>query len=88
MFLATEGLYAEALRRPGLVDSVQREHRIVIAGPTTLVALLNSLQVGFRTLSKNGLVRCGKFSVRSRPNLTPSVRSSRKFKASTSNERH
>jgi DNA recombination protein RmuC len=51
MFLATEGLYAEALRRPGLVDSVQREHRIVIAGPTTLVALLNSLQVGFRTLA-------------------------------------
>ncbi len=51
MFLATEGLYAEALRRPGLADFVQREHRIVIAGPTTLVALLNSLQVGFRTLA-------------------------------------
>jgi DNA recombination protein RmuC len=51
MFLPTEGLYAEALRRPGLVDFIQREHRIVIAGPTTLVALLNSLQVGFRTLA-------------------------------------
>jgi DNA recombination protein RmuC len=51
MFLPTEGLYAEALRRPGLADFIQREHRIIIAGPTTLVALLNSLQVGFRTLA-------------------------------------
>ena len=51
MFLPTEGLYAEALRRPGLADLIQREYRIVIAGPTTLVALLNSLQVGFRTLA-------------------------------------
>jgi DNA recombination protein RmuC len=51
MFLSTEGLYAEALRRPGLADMIQREYRIVIAGPTTLVALLNSLQVGFRTLA-------------------------------------
>ena len=51
MFLATEGLYAEVLRRPGLADLIQREHRVIIAGPTTLVALLNSLQVGFRTLA-------------------------------------
>lgn len=51
LFLATEGLYAEAIRRPGLVDVLQREHRIVIAGPTTLAALLNSLQMGFRTLA-------------------------------------
>ena len=48
LFLATEGLYAEAIRRPGLVDTLQQQHRIVIAGPTTLAALLNSLQMGFR----------------------------------------
>jgi DNA recombination protein RmuC len=51
MFLPTEGLYAEVIRRPGLVESVQRECRVVIAGPTTLAALLNSLQMGFRTLA-------------------------------------
>jgi DNA recombination protein RmuC len=51
MFLPTEGLYAEVLRCPGLADFIQREHRVIIAGPTTLVALLNSLQVGFRTLA-------------------------------------
>ncbi|MCA7023853.1 MULTISPECIES: DNA recombination protein RmuC [Stenotrophomonas] len=51
MFLPTEGLYAEAIRRPGLVDVLQREHRVVIAGPTTVTALLNSLQMGFRTLA-------------------------------------
>ena len=51
MFLPTEGLYAEVLRRRELTESVQREHRVVIAGPTTLVALLNSLQMGFRTLA-------------------------------------
>ncbi|WP_305806398.1 DNA recombination protein RmuC [Stenotrophomonas sp. YIM B06876] len=51
MFLPTEGLYAEAIRRPGLVDALQREHRVVIAGPTTFTALLNSLQMGFRTLA-------------------------------------
>ncbi len=51
MFLCTEGLYAETIRRPGLVDALQREHRIVIAGPTTITALLNSLQMGFRTLA-------------------------------------
>ncbi len=50
MFLPVEGLYAEVLRRPGLCDTLQREHRIVVAGPTTLAALLNSLQTGFRTL--------------------------------------
>lgn len=51
LFLPTEGLYAEVVRRAGLVDELQREHRIVIAGPTTLAALLNSLQMGFRTLA-------------------------------------
>jgi DNA recombination protein RmuC len=51
LFLPTEGLYAETLRRPGLVDKIQRECRVLIAGPTTLAALLNSLQMGFRTLA-------------------------------------
>ncbi|HLM53112.1 MAG TPA: DNA recombination protein RmuC [Pseudoxanthomonas sp.] len=51
MFLPTEGLYAETIRRPGLMDLLQRECRIVIAGPTTITALLNSLQMGFRTLA-------------------------------------
>lgn len=51
MFLPVEGLYAEVLRRPGLSDVLQREYRVVIAGPTTLAALLNSLQMGFRTLA-------------------------------------
>ena len=51
MFLPVEGLYAEVLRRPGLCDILQREHRIVVTGPTTLAALLNSLQMGFRTLT-------------------------------------
>jgi DNA recombination protein RmuC len=51
LFLPTEGLYAEVLRRPGLADNLQREFRVSIAGPTTLSALLNSLQMGFRTLA-------------------------------------
>lgn len=51
LFLPTEGLYAEVLRRPGLSDMLQRDCRITIAGPTTLWALLNSLQMGFRTLT-------------------------------------
>jgi DNA recombination protein RmuC len=51
LFLPVEGLYAEVLRVPGLCDLLQREHRIVVAGPTTLAALLNSLQMGFRTLA-------------------------------------
>ncbi|HEY9132107.1 MAG TPA: DNA recombination protein RmuC [Dyella sp.] len=51
LFLPTEGLYAEVLRRPGLFELLQREHRITVAGPTTLTALLNSLQMGFRTLA-------------------------------------
>ena len=51
LYLPTEGLYAEVLRRPGLADSIQREYRIVVVGPTTLAALLNSLQMGFRTLA-------------------------------------
>jgi DNA recombination protein RmuC len=50
LFLPTEGLYAEVLRQPGLLDSLQREQRIVVTGPTTLAAILNSLQIGFRTL--------------------------------------
>lgn len=51
LFLPVEGLYTEALRRPGLWDTLQRDCRVVIAGPTTLSAFLNSLQMGFRTLT-------------------------------------
>ena len=51
LFLPTEGLYAEVLRRPGLMQALQREHRITLAGPTTLLAMLGSLQMGFRTLA-------------------------------------
>lgn len=51
LFLPVEGLYAEVLRRPGLCDALQRDHRVVLAGPTTLGALLNSLQMGFRTIA-------------------------------------
>lgn len=51
MFVPTEGLYAEALRRPGLVESIQREHKVMLTGPTTLLATLSSLQMGFRTLA-------------------------------------
>lgn len=51
LFLPTEGLYAEVLRRPGLVDGLQRECRIAVAGPTTLLALMTSFQMGFRTLA-------------------------------------
>ncbi len=51
MFLPVEGLYAEVLRRPGLCDRLQRDYRIVVTGPSTLAALLNSLQMGFRTLA-------------------------------------
>jgi DNA recombination protein RmuC len=51
LFLPTEGLYAEAVRRPELSELIQREFRIVLAGPSTLAALLNSLQMGFRTLA-------------------------------------
>lgn len=51
LFLATEGLYAEIIRRPGLCDYIQREYRVVVAGPTTIAALLNSLQMGFRSLT-------------------------------------
>lgn len=50
LFVPTEGLYAEALRRPGLAEALQREYKVMLAGPTTLLALLNSLQMGFRTL--------------------------------------
>ncbi len=51
MFLPVEGLYAEAVRHPGLVDELQRSFRVVVAGPTTLAAILSSLQMGFRTLA-------------------------------------
>jgi DNA recombination protein RmuC len=51
LYLPIEGLYAEALRRPGLAEALQRDWRVSIAGPTTLAALLNSLQMGFRTLA-------------------------------------
>jgi DNA recombination protein RmuC len=51
LFLPTEGLYAEVLRRPGVADAIQRDHRVTIVGPVTLGAFLNSLQMGFRTLA-------------------------------------
>jgi DNA recombination protein RmuC len=51
LYLPIEGLYAEALRRPGLAEMMQREWRVSLAGPTTLAAMLNSLQMGFRTLA-------------------------------------
>ena len=51
LYLPIEGLYAEVLRRPGLCDQLQREYRVTISGPTTITAVLNSLQMGFRTLA-------------------------------------
>ena len=51
MFLATEGLYAEVVRRPALVEDLQQQYRVVVAGPTTLSALLSSLRMGFQTLA-------------------------------------
>ncbi len=51
LFVPTESLYAEALRRPGLAETLQRDYRITLAGPTTLLATLSSLQMGFRTLA-------------------------------------
>jgi DNA recombination protein RmuC len=51
MFLATEGLYAEVLRQPTVVEDLQHRYRVVIAGPTTLAAILNSLRMGFQTLA-------------------------------------
>ncbi len=51
LFLPSESLYAEVLRRPGLMDALQRDYRITLAGPTTLLSMLNALQMGFRTLA-------------------------------------
>lgn len=51
MYLATEGLYAEVVKNPGLVETLQRQYKIIVCGPTTITALLNSLQLGFKTLS-------------------------------------
>jgi DNA recombination protein RmuC len=51
LFLPTEGLYAEVIRRPGLFETLQRDCRVTVAGPTTLTAILNALQMGFRTLA-------------------------------------
>ena len=51
LFLPIEGLYAEVIRRPGIFDSLQRDYRVTLTGPTTLTAILNSLQMGFRTLA-------------------------------------
>lgn len=51
LFLPIEGLFAEVIRRPGLAEGIQRDCRVVIAGPTTLWSILNSLQMGFRTLA-------------------------------------
>lgn len=51
MFLATEGLYAEVLRRPGLCEEIQNKYRVMICGPTSITAFLNTLRVGFRTIA-------------------------------------
>jgi DNA recombination protein RmuC len=51
MFLATEGLYAEVMRQPGFVEDLQHRYRVVVAGPTTLAAILSSLRMGFQTLA-------------------------------------
>ena len=51
MFLPVEGLYAEIVRIPGLLEKLQREYRVIITSPTTLTALLNSIQMGFKTLA-------------------------------------
>ena len=51
LFLPTEGLYAEVLRRPGLAESIQSESRVMICGPTTIAAFLSTVKVGFRTLA-------------------------------------
>ena len=51
MYLPTEGLFAEVIRRPGLVSALQQEHRVMVTGPTTLAAILNSLQMGFRSIA-------------------------------------
>jgi len=51
MFLPVEGLFAEVLRRPGLLESMQQKYRVTVTGPTTFTALLTSLQMGFRTLA-------------------------------------
>ena len=51
LFLPTEGLFAEVVRRPGLPELLQRDYHVVVAGPTTLWSILNSLQMGFRTLA-------------------------------------
>ncbi|QTV80119.1 DNA recombination protein RmuC [Microbacterium sp. NIBRBAC000506063] len=51
MYLPTEGLFAEVMRRPGFVSRLHNEHRVAVSGPTTLMSLLNSLQMGFRTLA-------------------------------------
>lgn len=51
LYLPTEGLFAETIRRTSLIDSIQRNHRVIVAGPTTLWSILNSLQMGFRTLA-------------------------------------
>lgn len=60
MYLPTEGLFAEAVNITGLLEELQRKYRVCVAGPTTLAALLNSLQVGFRTLAiENVPVKCG-----------------------------
>jgi DNA recombination protein RmuC len=51
LYLPIEGLFAETIRRTGLIEGIQRNHRVIVAGPTTLWSILNSLQMGFRTLA-------------------------------------
>jgi DNA recombination protein RmuC len=71
LFIPTESLYAEVLRQPGLFEQLQREYRVMIAGPTNLAALLTSFQMGFRSLArKSGRARSGSSWAPSRPSST------------------
>lgn len=75
LFLPVESLYAEILREPGLAQQIQQDFKVIVTGPTTLSAILNSLQMGFRTLAiqKKGVRRFGRYSVQSKPSLEPLV---------------
>ena len=83
MFLPIEGLYAEIVRQTDLLEQLQREYKIIITGPTTLAAMLNSLQMGFKTLaSKNDLVKYGVYWAQLRLNLVSLVGCWKKLKRS------
>jgi DNA recombination protein RmuC len=78
LYLPTEGLFAEVMRRPGLVEAVQNDCRVMITGPANLAAMLNSLQMGFKTLAiESARPRCGAFWAWSRPSSPSSAMWSR-----------